>query len=273
MPSAYLDLQKLTALCGQTIIDAANAAEMNDFEFQKKLAVILRAKTIAHLRSGQGPVANSFRRQYTNDDHKAADRPKTYTEFLDQQAKNHTYATDIELQALAELAEQHDLPFSIKVIIINSEKNEQHTANEFYKAKNTDAPVIHLTCKDNNHWSYNKHTFGDGNCLYNAIAQFVQASVKAQMQPAAKKSVDIKTESAQKIVLTKEQAKWNDLANETIEKISNQSDEQKAIQWDTFVKIAEQHGMFGGKKNANAASCASEVNHSEPVRHIVEAVR
>lgn len=151
---------------------------LNESSVQTALAPILRQMAIQHLREGQGIVARGFRAEYG---YTATDDMNT---FLDKQARNGVWGTYVELAALGEL-------FGCDIVVTTIHKGiEQepwcvHRASDEQDAK----PLIHLYNRNNTHWFFSSDasTKGDGNCLYNAVAEALYAMLPKQ--PTATKSV------------------------------------------------------------------------------------
>lgn len=158
-------LKKLEQLPG------LNASEFNlsDSALQTQLAPRLRVAAIEHLRSGRGPVAQAFRGEYLSA------YQKSYDAFLVAQAKNRAWATYVEAEALAELLDCH-------LVVTPVTKGQEGDMICLHRASEDKAPTIHLYNSDNTHWFVNSQTKGDGNCLYNAIAQVLRGMVKPAVE-------------------------------------------------------------------------------------------
>ena len=137
---------------------------------QTKLAERLRALAIRHLFESEAVVASSFRGESFN-------AGIEYKSFLRKQAKNGEWGTYIEAAALGEA-------YGVNVVVTPISKNQEQKPFCIYRAADPKAPTIHLYNSSNCHWHYHRDgskTLGDGNCLYNAIAQ----ALYFQSKPAA----------------------------------------------------------------------------------------
>lgn len=129
-------------------------------QVQTHLAPLLRTLALQELKEGKSSLARNFRKQ-------CRDTDINLTSFLTRQSHSGTWATYIELSALAE-----KLGFHLVVKDINQNRQEEYP---LHRVENDDAPIMVITNHNNTHWSYNGHTIGDGNCGYNAIAKFLLA--------------------------------------------------------------------------------------------------
>lgn len=148
----------------------------NDFIVQRQLAPKLRQAAIHHLAFGKGIVAQAFRGDYVPCD--SAMKLKSYSAFLQQQKQNGAWGTYLEFMALGEL-------FNFNVVV-----SDEHAPAPYCLYRATEgAPTVHLTNEGNRHWSVNGRTLGDGNCLYNAIAQEFQRIVGPRKSSADTQSI------------------------------------------------------------------------------------
>lgn len=127
---------------------------------QQELARKLREAAINHLENGDGVVAKGFRGEYS------AVSLGDSKNFLREQAKNGSWATYIEAQALGE-------KLGCNVVVTYQRPGKDDTTWCLYRASE-DTPTVHLYNKNNTHWYVNNETIGDGNCLYNAFGQALQ---------------------------------------------------------------------------------------------------
>jgi hypothetical protein len=125
---------------------------------QNAYHIKLRGEAIDHLRKSQEIVAKSFRSEYL------AASLGSFNKFLDEQVKVGTWGTYIEATALAE-------KYKVNLIVTPVKKNLHQDPICLYRSKSEDAKTVHLYNSDNNHWYVDSQTKGDGNCLYNALAQ------------------------------------------------------------------------------------------------------
>lgn len=152
-------------LLGQQIV--SDCGRYDQIAIQAQLAKKLREKATAHLREGKGVVAEGFRGEYLP----SADMPQpTYQAFLANQSRNGVWATYIEAMALGELMGCH-------VVVTPVKNGVEQQPICLYRAQDDSAEMVHLYNSNNNHWFVNKQTIGDGNCLYNAFSQAIQAKV------------------------------------------------------------------------------------------------
>lgn len=142
-------------------------------DFQRACAKLLRMAAINHLANGAGIVAKSFRGEYHNTGEHAS-----YGAFLREQAKEGVWGTYIEAAALGELLGCNVVATPVKngveqepICLYRSEEKEN---------KENNVPTLHLYNSNNTHWYVNSKTKGDGNCLYNAIAQGLRAQIHKQ---------------------------------------------------------------------------------------------
>lgn len=147
---------------------------------QKKLAPILRHAAIDNLRNGQGMVAKAFRGEYI------ASGLGNFEEFLVAQGENAAWGTYIEAASIGELLGAHVIAMPVK-------GKAQQSPIALYSPSGDTAPVLQLFNKDNIHWyAAGDQTLGDGNCLYNALAENLQRIVIQELPPPvveAKKEV------------------------------------------------------------------------------------
>jgi len=137
----------------------------NSVQLQQLWAPTLRASAIKHLAESDSPVGQGFRGEYG---FTKTSRTDTYQTYLEKQAKNGTWGTDIELISLSE-------DYQVNVVVTSFTKGVPSEPFVLHRVDNPEAPLIHLFNVDNKHWSYNNETLGDGNCLYNAFAQALGA--------------------------------------------------------------------------------------------------
>lgn len=149
------------------------------------LAAELRAIAMQHLRNGQGPVARAFRGFGDNlilDDKKAGISSEDY---INKQKNSGEWETYIGLCALGEVFGFNSAVTPITKGVPQYRKNGQpyEPPMVFATAEDANAPSIHLFNSDNTHWHVEldpKSTRGNGNCLFNGIAQKLQALAVAQ---------------------------------------------------------------------------------------------
>lgn len=147
-----------------------NIFHKNSTQVQYELAPVLRKMAVEHLHSAQTPTAKTFR-----GDHLLV-KGEEYQEYLRKQAQNGAWGTDIEAIALGEALE-------VNIIVTSIYKNRTD-ATWCLHLQDPNLPTIHLYNHGNQHWtnSRNTRTIGDGNCLYNAIAQGLQELVVPKTQ-------------------------------------------------------------------------------------------
>lgn len=134
---------------------------------QTKLASTLRQQAIEHLRHSNDVVARSFRGEYIKT---GLGYPN---DFLNQQAINGAWGTYLEATALGER-------LGCNIVVTPVQKGIEQAPICLYRAEDKNAKTIHLYNSNNTHWYVDNKTQGDGNCLYNACAQALQAHVQAE---------------------------------------------------------------------------------------------
>lgn len=139
-------------------------------QVQTELAPILRSIAVDHLRNAETPTAKTFR-----GDHLLV-KQEEYEEYLRKQAQNAAWGTDIEAIALGEALGVN--------IVVTSIHRQRSDATWCLHLQDESLPTIHLYNHGNQHWTNgrNSHTIGDGNCLYNAIAQGLKELVEPRQQ-------------------------------------------------------------------------------------------
>ena len=144
-----------------------DSSRLSETNIQRQFAPVLRELAINNLRHGNGVVAKNFRNEYsiTNPGVRNAT-----AQFLNAQSKNGSWGTYLELMSLAEV-----MNFSVVV------KTKTGTFT-LYRAENDNAPVMEIENQNNTHWCINGRTLGDGNCLYNSVAQWLQTECN-KLQP------------------------------------------------------------------------------------------
>lgn len=151
---------------------------MNSISLQLLQAPQLRRLAIQFLAKSNHPKARSFRGEAI------ATGLGEFKYFLSDQAKDKTWGTYLEAEALAAL-------FDVNLVVTTVKNNIQQKPICLHRAESNTAPTIHLYNSNNTHWYVNQQTIGDGNCLYNAFAQALQttaqqeAGIEAVATPAA----------------------------------------------------------------------------------------
>lgn len=150
-----------------------NWEKYNDSSIQDALAHALRALAIDNLRHGTGAVASGFRGEYFPEAFQCA---PTWQDFCKKQEKDREWGTYIELKSLAAT-----FGFSV-VVTTNSAEFVLH------RAEDPKAPIMQVTNTDNTHWDFKGtgQTKGNGNCLYNSVAQFLLDQVLNVINPLLK---------------------------------------------------------------------------------------
>jgi hypothetical protein len=161
----------------KTLLDITEATiSLNEIAFQNKLAPVLRRIAIAHLRYSKSVVAASFRGEYL------ASGLGDYQDFLNQQAQVGTWGTYIEATALGEA-------LGVNVVAIPEKINGDEVIEQdpicLYRAADPKAPTIYLYNCNNTHWYVNANTQGNGDCLFNALAQALQAHCQKELPVAS----------------------------------------------------------------------------------------
>lgn len=158
-------------ILAQTKIDNDIFKE-DTIHLQAKLSPILRQIAVKHLANATTPNAKSFRGEHLPINKSA------YQQYLQKQAQNGTWGTDIEASAIGEALHLN--------IVVTSVYSDRSDATWCLHLEDESAPTIHLYNYENLHWSNNHSdlTLADGNCLFNAIA----ASLKELETPAALKT-------------------------------------------------------------------------------------
>ncbi len=161
--------------------------ENRGYELQRKAAVQLRENAIDHLRNGKGVVARAFRGEYV------ASGLGHYSDFLDRQSKDKAWGTYLEATAIGE-------KYNLNVIVTPVTNGKAQEPICLYRPEDENAPTVHLYNDNNVHWrSANdpEHTLGDGNCLYNALAQEFAALESKE----AKKACNISDTPTQQLAI------------------------------------------------------------------------
>lgn len=140
---------------------------MNENELQNKLAPQLRSFAVDYLRnpSIKTPLTTGFRGEFLP--HHVGEH---YQAYLNRQSKDKEWGSYIEATVFGEAFGCNFFVTPIPGV------KEQNPICLHYAGK--DAPIIHLYNHSNAHWSVGKRpnsTIGDGNCLYNALAQALRA--------------------------------------------------------------------------------------------------
>jgi hypothetical protein len=137
------------------------------------LAPFLRQAAIRHLESGETPYVLDYRSTY-NTLFNQGQVDMSLAAFLKRQVVDRAWGTYLEAKALADL-----LQMTLAITIVNDGIPQK--VQFVNVAENPDAPVIHLYNSNSNHWYFYPEqrgaTIGDGNCLYNAIAQSLRQIV------------------------------------------------------------------------------------------------
>jgi hypothetical protein len=146
---------------------------LNDKEIQEHLAMPLRNAAIKALRESR-----KFRADYaaTND----PTRPRSVDEFLNTRAANTVWAGEEEAGALGRL-----LDYTVELTDIDIRRGRTEPAIHYpNRSRSEHAKTIHLQIDNNaGHFSLlGQEAEPDGNCLYNAFAQFIQQAVKLEHQ-------------------------------------------------------------------------------------------
>ena len=155
-----LNAIEINNIKSSTIIDS-NIFNSNE-QIDTKLAPTLRQIAINHLAKAPTPAAKSFR-----GDHLLLNTTE-YQKYLERQAHEGVWGTEIEAVALGEALHVN--------IVVTSIYSDRSDATWCLHLEAQDAPTIHLYNYKNLHWSnsISAITKGDGNCLFNAIAEGMQ---------------------------------------------------------------------------------------------------
>jgi len=185
-------------LSPEPTLAAITSSKDDGIAYQNKMAANLRKTAIDWLAHGHGVVAKNFRGEFT-----VANIGNDGQKFLEKQSRPGVWGTYIEATALAE---------KLGVNLVVTSRNAQGQENTFvlYKAENLDAPTVFLHNNKNQHWSSMRSTTptaGDGNCLYNAIAQELHFIAKnpEQAQKSPPQQVQVKTWPTAAVSAPKEQ--------------------------------------------------------------------
>lgn len=152
-------------------IDVLNEDETS---VQRSLAPILRRMVVNHLRTGKSSVAEAFRLLCP-----AALLIDTDA-YLGEQSQNGVWATDKEAIVLGVL-------FDCNVVVLDKKNGRADKEYPLHEVSDKTALTIRLNNADNQHWYLDEKTLGKGNCLYNAVAQFIHRQYKEELALVAKK--------------------------------------------------------------------------------------
>lgn len=164
--------------------------EKDNRQVQRQLAPLLRQIAVNHLATANTPAAKAFRGEYLL----VAGRP--YQTYLDRQKINGTWGTDIEAIALAEA-----LGFNVVVTSVCENRPDKTWCLHLQDPK---LPTVHLYNYGNYHWTNGKNSsiIGDGNCLYNSVAErFKELIHPQQRKPLSKNSIFQAENNANKEIL------------------------------------------------------------------------
>ena len=175
-------------------LDAEAFKTLEGNALQTRFAGDLRKVAVEHLGTSNDPLASNFREQSDSAFPAKAGQENYYKSFLREQGKNKKWATDLEARAIGEA-------LGCRIAITDIKEGKVGVSywlypdDEALKESMRDAPILHLYYNaqqvksptsgemvETAHYHIGhkyESTIGDGNCLYNGIAQLL----KGHLQP------------------------------------------------------------------------------------------